>query len=149
MNEPQKAPGAPAPVCVFCGEVPWDASADLEARAGEGALAPRRGLAALGRGAERPGGRPAVDHQGVAGDEPRRVAGQEQGGVGDVRGLADLRQRLGVQQEPSAASRLARPFQTIGVETPPGAMAFTRMKSQASCSAAERVRFTTPALAAQ
>ena len=52
-------------------------------------------------------------------------------------------------RKPSTASLLAVPFQTIGVETPPGAMAFTRMKSQASCSAAERVRFTTPALAAQ
>ena len=39
--------------------------------------------------------------------------------------------------------------ETIGVETPPGAMQFTRIISCAYWSAAERVRFTTPALAAQ
>ena len=54
-----------------------------------------------------------------------------------------------LSRKPSTVSRLAAPFQTMGVETPPGAMQFTRMKSRASCRAAERVRFTTPALAAQ
>ena len=37
----------------------------------------------------------------------------------------------------------------MGVETPPGAMQLTRMKSAANSIEAERVRLTTPALAAQ
>src|SRR5438270_140185 len=65
----------------------------------------RRGLAALGGGAERAGGGAAIDDQRVAGDERRRVTRQEEGGVGDVERLPDLRQRLGIQQE--ALDRLA------------------------------------------
>ena len=71
----------------------------LEAWAGEGAVGEARGvLAGLRRGVEGAGGGAAVHHQGVAGDEGRRVAGQEQGRVGDVERLADLGQRLSVDE---------------------------------------------------
>jgi hypothetical protein len=86
----------------------------------------------------------------VAGDEARGVAGQEQRRLGDVLGLAGDRQRLGVDQH-GVGRRLAEhaPPPRIGVETPPGAMQLMRIMSAANSIEAERVRFTTPALAAQ
>ena len=91
----------------------------------------------------------AVGEQFAAGHEAGALAGQEEGGLGDLGGVGDPAEgQLGadvVQQCPLAGASRARP-RSPGVSVGPGTRTFTRIRRPASSAGQTRANWRRAAL---